>query len=347
MAADDYAIVVGISEYPGLDDLDGPENDARAFYAWLIKPDGGAVEPSRVSRILSSDFGPPFASVTEAKPTMERVHDELRRFVTIAKRRTKDGLGFNVGRRLYLYLSGHGFARDLDEAAVFMADAAPPDWVAHIPGRYCANWFIKSGFFQEVVLLMDCCRENYASVPTIVPPLGPRTGQGVSEARYFFGFSSRFGLLSRERPFDGEVRGVFTEALLEGLDGGASTAAGEITAASLDSYLSDNMKHYLAPADIDDPTVTKQPRVEYDTASGAQFVLARKPPKRYRVTVHFPPSMAGREARVVGGEEESMTVADGAPWTIDRPRGAYFVVVAGFPSRPFEVTATGDVNVHL
>ncbi len=35
MAVDDRAIVVGISHYPALGDLAGPENDASAFAEWL------------------------------------------------------------------------------------------------------------------------------------------------------------------------------------------------------------------------------------------------------------------------------------------------------------------------
>ncbi len=43
MAKDDWAIVVGIRFYPELDNLDGPENDAKAFRNWLVSPTGGAV----------------------------------------------------------------------------------------------------------------------------------------------------------------------------------------------------------------------------------------------------------------------------------------------------------------
>ena len=38
MADTDWAIVVGITKYPELDSLDGSENDANDFYAWLVSP---------------------------------------------------------------------------------------------------------------------------------------------------------------------------------------------------------------------------------------------------------------------------------------------------------------------
>jgi hypothetical protein len=59
MATDDYAIVVGISAYPYHGNLSGPENDAKAFYDWLIDPQWGAVPEANVDRILTSDC-PPF-----------------------------------------------------------------------------------------------------------------------------------------------------------------------------------------------------------------------------------------------------------------------------------------------
>src|SRR6185503_16954375 len=64
--------------------------------------------------------------------------------------------------RLYLYLAGHGFSREVDEAALLMAHAAKGVTSAlHIPGRTYANRFSKTSWFREVVLLMDCCREEF------------------------------------------------------------------------------------------------------------------------------------------------------------------------------------------
>ena len=46
MATNDYAVVVGINHYPGLSDLKGAENDARAFQDWLVRKDGGNIPNS-------------------------------------------------------------------------------------------------------------------------------------------------------------------------------------------------------------------------------------------------------------------------------------------------------------
>ncbi|HEU5218622.1 MAG TPA: hypothetical protein VFU23_08180, partial [Gemmatimonadales bacterium] len=58
MARDDWAIVVGIKRYfdPALAGLEGPENDARQFYEWVVSPSGGAVPKAQAKLIVSSDY---------------------------------------------------------------------------------------------------------------------------------------------------------------------------------------------------------------------------------------------------------------------------------------------------
>jgi len=65
MAADDYAIVVGITRYPGLGvspddpaDLKGSELDAIEVAKWLKAKDGGDLPDDRdhVNLICTSDF---------------------------------------------------------------------------------------------------------------------------------------------------------------------------------------------------------------------------------------------------------------------------------------------------
>ena len=82
MEADDRAIVVGVSRYPILGDLAGPENDANEFADWLRSPDGGAVPAENVELILSPE-PPPGSSPLKAEPTtsaLEGAFDEGMRF---------------------------------------------------------------------------------------------------------------------------------------------------------------------------------------------------------------------------------------------------------------------------
>ena len=164
MARHDYAVIAGIWAYPELDSLDAPENDAKAFYDWVVSPAGGAVPKAHVRLIVSSQFDPPFPSATAARPKMDQVLEAMEALQDIAEANRKKGKGYSTGRRLYLYFAGHGFAPTKDQTALLMANATRIRAGApyHILGPYCADWFFSAGFFDEVVLFMDCCRDNYS-----------------------------------------------------------------------------------------------------------------------------------------------------------------------------------------
>src|SRR5436305_1359622 len=112
MGAEDWAIVVGIKSYfdPGLAGLEGPENDAREFYDWVVSADGGAVPKAQAQCILSSDYHPPFASAAAAMPTAEAIKgavDHLRS-IADANVNAENALGCTGGKRFYLFFSCHG-----------------------------------------------------------------------------------------------------------------------------------------------------------------------------------------------------------------------------------------------
>src|SRR3954447_1456084 len=88
MAEDDWAIVVGINTYPDPDigNLQGPETDAKKFYAWVTKSEQvPTLTPENHKKnlipgqkqaklILSSHFGAPPRAAIDAKPTVEAVY---------------------------------------------------------------------------------------------------------------------------------------------------------------------------------------------------------------------------------------------------------------------------------
>src|ERR1044071_2749988 len=230
MGANDYAIVVGINKYPALGDLVGPEADARDFHAWLIDPQGGGVPEANVTLLLSSNY--PAAAQLKSKPQVsdiEAVFDDY-----VVKGRDEG----SVGDRLYLYFAGHGFAPSLEDAALLMANASRGMTGYHIPGRKYANWFRQAAFFKEVVLFMDCCRENYALSAMRNVPYDPMSGDPPATA--FFAFATQWSRAAREGPWGdgGAMRGLFTLALLAGLRGGAArNANGQITGDALQSFV--------------------------------------------------------------------------------------------------------------
>ena len=163
----DHAIVVGITKYPGISDLEGPENDARWFHGWLIKKN--LVSKDNAALIVSSDFKPMKSTATLARhalPSTAAVDSAFERLLALGG---DEGV---VGDRLYLFFSGHGFAQTLDEAALLMSNCDLQTGATghHVNAVRYADFFAMSAYFNEVVLFMDCCRDDLVQVPARLPP---------------------------------------------------------------------------------------------------------------------------------------------------------------------------------
>jgi Caspase domain/TIR domain len=94
--------------------------------------------------------------------------------------------------------------------------------VYHLTGMPLADWFFRAGYFDEVVLLMDCCQERYEKVGVQVFPWVDLTAPEVMDrSQRFYGLAAQWSKRAREREFNGVTRGVFTAALLAGVRGAA------------------------------------------------------------------------------------------------------------------------------
>ncbi len=247
MAAEDYAVVVGIAHYPDISDLKGPENDARDFHAWLINANGGAVPMDQATLILSSDY-PGVPKREDARPIVQDINNKFEHMIE------KGMPGGRTGRRLYIFLAGHGFSPTQDESALLMANAGSV-YRYHIPGRCYAQWFIAAALFDEVVLLMDCCRDDYPFVPIACPPWDPIHAARAYKVRKFFGFATHWTRKSRERPIPpgGVVRGLFSVSLLEGLQGRASDQQGYTTSAKLKGFVQSRLREFFQSEEYQSP----------------------------------------------------------------------------------------------
>jgi hypothetical protein len=349
MAKNDWAVVVGVRLYPGLTNLDGPENDANAFHNWLVSSAGGDVPAEQIALILSSQF-PPAGLATHAEPTNLRVQQAFEDLQDVAEANAKAGNGHRVGRRLYIYLSGHGCAPRFDDAALLTANATQLRPGYHILGKLYANWFLRSNFFDEAVLFMDCCRESYPQSPPNIPAYIDMTGpEAVDKARRFYGFGTKWSRLSREHQMDdGSVHGVFTWALLKGLKGEAcDPATGQITAATLGNYLYNNMKAFLKVEDLNDPLVPKEPDLEYDNNPNNLLVFATVLVPKYHVTINLPAVTAGKQVDILNNRLQKVDGVIAAPpvWQLQLKRGTYLAQVldSQLQTPAFEVTGTGMV----
>lgn len=255
MGAKDYAIVVGITKYPALTPLDGPVADAEDFVRWLRHPRGGNVPDDNIKKILTSPNPPP----GKPRPKREDVDDELDAIYKLGVENDK------VGDRLYFYFAGHGFATSIQDAALLMANASSGTPGYNISGRPYADYFRTAAFFKEVVLFMDCCRENYFAKLT-EPPYERIVGDKAG-LRYY-GFATQWSRAAREGPWgpQGEKRGIFTLTLLDGLrDKVRRDAKGQVSGAELAGYViatikkDERVQKLRAPGD--DPY---KPEFDYD-----------------------------------------------------------------------------------
>lgn len=359
MSAEDKAIVVGVSDYPGLTSLRGPENDAQAFYDWLVKKMGGDVPPENVKLIRSSDFERS-SKATDAQPTAERIERAFLDLDDESMENDRRGNGIRVGRRLYLYFSGHGIAPSLisegylpqfDDSALLTANAMKGRWAYHIAGKPWANLFFKNGYFDEIVLFMDCCREYFPNVPLNFVKLEDSTVyRELDETKLLFGFATKWNRLARERELDnGTVRGVFTLALLAGLEGAAADhVTGKVTARTLYNYMRENMKTFFAPADLNNGEISREPDFKYYDKSSDQLVFVQHPVLKFPVKLHLPPRLVGGRVEVKGERNgnpfEKIVETAVAPqiWEFEIERGFYLAIGGDGTTETFQVV--GKLN---
>lgn len=302
MAKNDFAIVIGISRYsrPGMAPLNGPENDARDFRDWLADPLKGNVSPEHIFSVLSSDtiFG-------DDQPYAEQIED---RFVELKQAIDTWITENSRPRRLYIFMAGHGFSWAAENAALLAANGDYDELFRrkHVAGRRIAEWFRNAGLCEEIVLLMDCCRtDGQGTEPRQL--FTDKTSNFKANVKIFYGFATASGALARERKLpsgkviDGtngatvengnntnsngsngdkeEVRGLFTYALLEGLEHAERDEQGRIMGASLDTFIKKKMGELTA----DNP---QRPYIEITPIDAIEWVRKAGPaPNRVRISI--------------------------------------------------------------
>jgi hypothetical protein len=361
MAKDDWAIVVGIKSYldPALAGLQGPENDAREFYDWVVSPAGGAVPKPQAKLILSSDF-PPFTTAPEAMPTAKAITAAFEHLRTVAAQNAEKGLGRTVGRRLYVFLSGHGFApaRSVELTALLTAEATIADaQLKHIIGSYMTDHFWRARFFEQILLFMDCCR-SLMDCAQLYMPFEDEFATGFDKVRRLYAYGARVAKESREwQMSDGAYHGVFTRTLLDALRGSAADprSPSEVTAESLRNQIYTGFTNFLSPQDRQRAEGPPEPEVTYEQKPNNNFTVVTLGNRlqrvfglvkltKYPVTVRVTPPRLGKRATLRDknlAAISTLTLAD--PLVLSLNKGLYAFEIAG-ESEPvaFEVSGPGS-----
>lgn len=307
MAMTDHAVVVGINNYPAFDPLEGPVKDAKAFRNWLVEH--GKVPPENIREVYSTDFAARNVegqATALTQPAFDAVNVKFTELVNLA---TKNFQRLpRIGRRLYIYLAGHGITprvsnNKLDSAALLMANAEPTTVGLHLPGPAYAEWFRLSHAFEEIILFMDCCRNAFEDIEESRVPFTPLKGGDPTKVKTLNVLATQWDAPSFEQPLGSppELRGVFTWALLEVLRTGAGSTNGKLTAMGLKGPLE------LLISNLRGGDVPQFPRfnlgnlqdiVLFESATGATL------PK---VTIQWDPPLHGKSGDILDGNDNPLT----------------------------------------
>ena len=354
-----YAVVIGINRYPGIRDLQLAKHDAEDFRAWLLAADGGGLPEENVRVVMADQADEAgFADPISSRPTLREVNAALIAVTKAVRLRVKEQRADWDSSRLYVYASGHGIAPEDGAAAVLMADADADPMVESygnsIEISKYTQWYVGCGFFKEVVVFADCCRDRRYTAPGTGPPMA-RCPEPYGPTNCAIGFATTYATSAYE-PTDvqdlDQARGYFTRGLLDGLTGGAATPTGEITTVSLADYIAASVQ-----AQTEGKPFKQQPSMPVDAARPIVFRAAGTPAPHHTrtVTLAFPAGYEGRVSLISGRDlsetGDSWTAADG-PWRIALEEGFYSVraddpVAGGFARGGLFRVIAKDADVQL
>lgn len=315
---DDYALVIGLNDYPRYGSrgrsLQGARADAEAFADWVVDAErGGGVPADHLVTLFSAPDG--------SAPRRDDIDLELSRLWKDSEQ--------NGARRLYFYFSGHGQAKTTGDVALCL-----PHW--SIDFRHAAlsldrykQFLMDCTHFSEVMIFLDCCRVRTVDASGSGSELAcAKPSEEATARRHLVAFATEFQTAAYEAEAgDGEsdesgplVRGHFTRALLSGLWGAAAGEDGGVPLRELKAHLEKEVPrlaraagHAQRPVIVDDFPETAQPL--FGTAT---------PIPTATVTITFTPDRSG-EIVLENGDMDVVRrgPAETGPWEEDLPRGWY------------------------
>ncbi|HEX4959001.1 MAG TPA: tetratricopeptide repeat protein [Lacibacter sp.] len=226
VTGENYALVVGISNYKYLKPLNYADYDAQLFADFLRTKAGGSIKNENLVLLKndSAKSGYFWASFTKLASRLKK------------------------GDRFYFYFAGHGdAAKEMNEYFLLLQDCEP----ANDPNNYLAgthtiqvyNLKNRIGVLTrkgvEVVLILDACRTN--ELPGGYASQAFNSNIAQSPVGEIMMLATGAGEVSIESPLIGNGHGLFTFYLIDGLSGLADKEDGnnngEVTLAELQDWV--------------------------------------------------------------------------------------------------------------
>jgi hypothetical protein len=319
----DYAIIVGINRYPLLKDLEGSVKDAEAFTNWVKT--GGGVPEKNVRTILSD---------TPPKPGDRPVLDEIdKAFAELFKLAAAE-----PARRLYCYFAGHGCSAESDHLALLMANAEKDFLNRAMNASEYHRVLAKRPLFKEQVIFYDCCRNYDERVTGRNPEWDDgKPPAGTAEIKQFVMYAAAFTQFANEKAIElTDKRGLFTKALIEGLEGKAakrSQGKWVVTTMSLVPYVTMRLQELATPFSL-----SQKPSLGPGAAE--ELVLAEVPPALQTVVVTVPG--VGDETVVIVMNDRLKEIMRGAVRNgavqFDLVFATYVLTIAGAETRQLAIS---------
>ncbi len=217
---DTYALVVGISGYKSITQLNYADDDAEAFRDFLVN--AKIVKDANDVRLL-----------IDSVATKAQIYSELRKISAKVKPNNND--------RVFIYFAGHG-DNDMETEQGYLLAYGCTDTVAYYDNDAVFIPQLESvvdGIAKKakVILITDACRSgNLAGQMSGALRTMKALNDGFGNTIKIL--SCKPGQLSQEKYFSGGGHGVFTEYLLESLYGlSVADDATTITISDIDDYI--------------------------------------------------------------------------------------------------------------
>jgi tetratricopeptide (TPR) repeat protein len=215
---DDFALIVGINWYANLPQLGFANDGATRFADWLTRQ-GHAIPTDQIRILVSNDA----ATAVSA----QALRDAFGEIAEAARRK-------RTGRRFYFYFSGHYcLSATTGGEPLLLTSEASAHIQSSIAIRQYLQWLASIPTFEEIVCVVDGPTTTFPSL--VAEPVPFVTAERSNKPASLLFLREEFAYGPRSQTSS------LTRLLIEGLGGAAAAPSGDITSASLLSFLDQRM----------------------------------------------------------------------------------------------------------